>query len=106
MIDLFPLTFPYGMGGPDEIRDTSVSPSAVLRHYSRIALPQMQHPQFLLVLCSMWQRMESFKKCIISCKSSFKSSTLAECLSELTKEQVETAARHIYLMVKKQKMKH
>ena len=83
------------MGGPDEIRATSVSASAVLCHYTHIALPQMQHPQFLLVLCSMWQRMESFKKCIISCKSSFKSSTLAECLSELTKEQVETAARHI-----------
>ena len=43
----------------------------------------------------MWQRMESFRKCIISCKSSFKSSTLTDALSELTQEHVETAARHI-----------
>ena len=43
----------------------------------------------------MWQRIESFKKCIISCKSSFKSSTLADSLSELTQEQVETAAKNI-----------
>ena len=95
LVDLFPLIFPYGMGGPDEIRSTQVSPSSVLCHYPRIALPQMQHPQFLLVLCSMWQRMESFSKCIISCKSSFKSSTLADALSELTQDHVETAARHI-----------
>ena len=95
LIDLFPIVFPYGFGGPDEIRATLVSPTAVLRHYCRIALPQMQNAQFLLVLCSMWQRIESFKKCIISCKSDFKSSTLADSLSELTQEQVETAARHI-----------
>ena len=43
----------------------------------------------------MWQRMESFTKCIINCKSSFKSSTVADCLSTLTQQEVETAARHI-----------
>ena len=42
----------------------------------------------------MWQRMESFTKCIINCKSSFKSSTLADCLSTLSQKEVETAARH------------
>ena len=43
----------------------------------------------------MWQRMELFTKCIINCKSNFKSSTLADCLSILTQKEVETAARHI-----------
>ena len=43
----------------------------------------------------MWQRMESFTKCIINCKSSFKSSTLAEKLSEVTLQEVETAAKHV-----------
>ena len=61
LVDLFPLIFPYGWGGPDERRGTKVGKSAVLKHYSRISLPQMQQSQFLLVLCSMWQRMESFK---------------------------------------------
>ena len=55
----------------------------------------MQQSQFLLVLCSMWQKMESFKKCVINCKSNFKSSTVAECLSTLTQNENGTAARHI-----------
>ena len=55
----------------------------------------MHQPQFLLVLCSMWQRMESFTKCIINCKSSFKLSTVADYLSVLSQKEVETAAKHI-----------
>ena len=55
----------------------------------------MQQPQFLLVLCSMWQQMESFTKCIISYKSNFKSSTLVDELSLLTQAEVERAARHL-----------
>ena len=43
----------------------------------------------------MWQKMESFTKCIINCKSSFKSSTLANKLAKITLGEVETAARHI-----------
>ena len=95
LVDLFPLVFPYGWGSPSERRGTKVGKSAVLRHYCRISLPQMQQSQFLLVLCSMWQRLESFNKCIISCKSSFKSSILADHLSILSGEEVETAMRHI-----------
>ena len=55
----------------------------------------MQQSQFLLVLCSMWQRLESFNKCVINCKSSFKSSTLADHLSLLSGAEVQTAMRHI-----------
>ena len=33
IVDLFPLIFPYGMGGPDEARETLVLPSSVLCHY-------------------------------------------------------------------------
>ena len=43
----------------------------------------------------MRQKMESLTKCIINCKSSFKSSTLADKLAEITLGEVETAARHI-----------
>ena len=95
LIELFPLIFPYGWGGPDAKRSTKVSKSAVLHHYCRIALPQVQHPQFLLVLCTMWQQMESFTKCIISCRSNIKSSTLADELSLLTQSQVTSAAKHL-----------
>ena len=79
----------------DEKRGIKIGKSALLRHYCRIALPQMQQSQFLLVLCSMWQRLESFTKRIISCKSNFKSSTLADELSLLTQGEIERAARHL-----------
>ena len=65
LVKLFPLIFPYGWGGPDERRGNRVGKSSILRHYCRISLPQMQQSQFLLVLCSMWQRLESFNKCMI-----------------------------------------
>ena len=67
LIDLFSLIFPYGWGDPDAKRATKVSKSGVLRYYCLISLSQMQQSQFLLVLCTMWQRMESFTKCMISC---------------------------------------
>ena len=54
LIDLFPLIFPYGWGDPDAKRATKVSKSGVLRHYCLISLPQIQQPQFILVLCTMW----------------------------------------------------
>ena len=41
LTDIFPIGLPYGFGGPDETRATRLSRSAVLRHYSHIALPQI-----------------------------------------------------------------
>ena len=95
LVDLFPLIFPYGWGGLNEKRATKVSRSAMLRHYCKLSLPQMQKPQFLLVICGMWQRLESFRKCIVNCKSRFKSSTVADCLSVLSQKDIENALKHI-----------
>ena len=77
------------------MRHTKVAESEILRHYSCIALPQMQDSKFLLVLCSMYQRISSFQKCIITCKSSINGSPFADALSTFTQQQVETAARHL-----------
>ena len=65
IIDLFPLVFPFGRGGLYEKRATKLSKSAILKHYCKLALPQMQQAEFLLVVCSMWQRMESFKNALL-----------------------------------------
>ena len=93
LIDIFPLIISNGWGSPDAKRATKVSKSGILRHYCQLSLPQMQQPQFLLVLCTIWQRMESFTKCVISCRSNFKSSPLADELSLLTQSQVTRAAK-------------
>ena len=46
-------------------------------------------------MCSMWQKMESFNKGIINCKSSFKDSTLGEKLSEFTLPEIQTTVRDL-----------
>lgn len=78
LIELFPINFPFGWGGPNEIRLTNVSEHEVLCHYSQIALPQMQQSQFLLVVCSMYQRLLSFKKSFVMCRSKMNSITLGD----------------------------
>ena len=57
---LFATKFPFGRGGLNEKRATKVSKSECLRHYIRIALPNFQTADFLLVICSLYQRLESF----------------------------------------------
>ena len=95
LIELFPLNFPYGWGGPDERRLTHVSEQEVLCHYIQIALPQMQQSQFLLVVCSMYQRLLSFRKSFVMCKSNLDNSTLGEHLASLTEKQIEIATNHV-----------
>ena len=53
LIEMFPLNFPFGWGGPNKERLTNVLQQEILRHYSQIALPQMLQSQFLLVICSI-----------------------------------------------------
>ena len=55
----------------------------------------MQQSQFLLVVCSMWQRMQSFNKCLLSCRSTLNSSNFSDALSQLSVSDVEKAAQHI-----------
>ena len=95
LTELFHLNFPFGWGGPDERRVTRVSEHEVLRHYSRIALPQMQQSQFLLVLCSIYQRLLSFKKSFLICNSKLNTRTLGDQLAMLSQNQVEEAVNHI-----------
>ena len=95
LIELFPINFPFGWGGPDERRATKVSEQEVLRHYSQIALPQMQQAQFLLVLCSMYQRLLSFRQSYVMCRSNLSSSSLGEHIASLSQKQIELATDHV-----------
>ena len=92
---LFATKFPFGRGGLNEKRATKVSKSECLRHYIRIALPNFQAADFLLVICSLYQRLQSFQRCILSCNSLHDPKTLGEKLSQVTGKDIETAAKNI-----------
>ena len=74
---------------------TKVSDHEVFRHYCQIALPEMQQSQFLLVVCSMYQRLLSFRKSFVLCRSKMNATTLGDHLAVLSHKQVETAANHV-----------
>ena len=55
----------------------------------------MQQSQFLLVVCSMYQRLLSFRKSYVLCRSKMNATTLGDHLAVLSHKQVETAANHV-----------
>ena len=66
-----------------------------LRHYTRIALPQFQRADFILVLYALFQRVQSFQNSVITCKSKLDSSTLGDQLSTITKEQLNSVTKEV-----------
>ena len=92
--DMFPVQFPFGLGGLHK-RPTKISPTEALRHYARIALPQFQRADFILVLYAMFQRAQSFQNSVITCRSKLDSSTLGDQLSTITKEQLNSVTEQV-----------
>ena len=94
--DIFPIQFPFGLGSlnhNNQKRPTSVSKADILKHYSHLSLPQFQKADFLLVTCAMYQRLQTFKNCIISCKSNLNGETLSDELSKLSEKDMIEATR-------------
>ena len=92
MEELFATKFPFGCGGLHETRHTKVSDVACLKHYSRIALPNFQSSDLLLVTCSLYQRLKAFQRCCITCKSPLDGVTIGEKLSQVTLSDIEEAS--------------
>ena len=92
--DVFPIQFPFGLGGPhpDHKRKVPVSEEACLRHYMRLSLSQFMKPDFILVCYHLYVRAASYTTGLIKCKSDYKGRSLAEKISELSIADVERAA--------------
>ena len=92
--DVFPIQFPFGLGGPKPNcpRKVPVSEEACLRHYMRLSLKQFMRPDFILVCYHLMCRSESYTTGLIKCKSDFKGESLASRISKLTVEDIESAA--------------
>ena len=95
--NVFPIQFPFGLGGPKQKRPTRISQQACLQHYAHLSLPQFMRGDFLLVVLHMMNRMRSFQSGLITCRSLGLNGhqSFAESISTLTDEQIKAAAENI-----------
>ena len=91
--DVFPIQFPFGLGGPNPncSRKVPVSEEACMRHYMRLSLKQFMRPDFILVCYHLLCRCESYTTGLIKCKSDYRGEPLAEKISKLTANDIECA---------------
>jgi len=54
MHSMFPIQFPFGLGGLEMKRPTKISEEECLRHYMNLSLPQFHRQDFILVLLGMY----------------------------------------------------
>ena len=87
---VFPLTFPFGVGGLEENRRTHVSVEECLKHYLNISLPMFQHSDIILLISHMYFRKKSFQSAYLKCKSrsSLNGCTTGEHLSKISESEI------------------
>lgn len=98
--DAFPIQFPFGLGSPHHSggkRRVPVSFEECLKHYMRLSLNQFMRPDFILVCYQMLCRHTSYKTGIIKCKTQHKGKSLAEKISQITVDDIKTAASQLSL---------
>ena len=97
--DVFPVVFPFGIGGVQGPRENAVSPLECFKHYMRLSLPQTKRPDFILAVCSMYHSIKSFNTGFIICKSLLRGQTLAEQVSKLTADDITNAAKNVNMKI-------
>jgi hypothetical protein len=92
--NMFPLVFPYGIGGFEmkKGRRNKLSIESLIDHYFHLSLPQFHRPDFILVLFSMLMRRRAFSSGVIKCKTKERGETLGTLFSKLTPDAVALAA--------------
>ena len=90
---IFPIQYPFGIGGPKMKRPTQISEIECLKHYLPLSLPQFMRGDFILVILHVFNRMKSFQSGVITCRATkIDGKLFAEMESTLTKEQIRKAA--------------
>ena len=91
---IFPIQFPFGIGGPKMRRPTQISELVCLQHYFRLSLPQFMRGDFILVVLHMYNRIMSYRSGLITCRSTrLNDQCFAEQISTLTEDQIKEAAK-------------
>ena len=92
--NIFPLQFPFGIGGFSDKRPNQVSKIELMKHYLKLSLPQFQRHDFILVIMGMYQREKTFQCAIMSCKATSSLTgcdSFAEEVSLITQKDIESA---------------
>ena len=95
LIDMFPVQFPFGRGGPREKRAVKMSAEYCYKHYAALSLPQMMRADFLLIICSMYQTAKCYTNAIITCRSTLNKSTVGNEVSKLTHHDLQIACNNL-----------
>ena len=89
---VFPLQFPFGIGGPKMKRRNNISELECLKHYMRLSLKQFMRGDFILVIIHMYNRIMSYRSGIITCRSKMiGDQSFAEAISTLNEDQIKLA---------------
>ena len=91
--DMFPIQFPFGEGGTNVKRRNPVSVKECLRHYFCLKLDQMHRPDFVLVVTSMYNRIQAFDTGFVMCKMNLNGRSWGEDMSCLTAKEITVAAK-------------
>ena len=71
----------------------NVSELECLKHCAELLLSQFMRADFILIICAMYQCLESFTNCIITCRSSLDSTSLGNAMSTLTLDDLKAATK-------------
>ena len=90
---IFPIQFPFNIGGPKMKQPTQISKIQCLKHYLRLSLPQFMRGDFILVVLHMFNQIKLFQSGVITCRATkIDGKPFAKMVSTLTKEQIRKAA--------------
>ena len=98
--DIFPLAFPFGIGGlkmpKDRKRPTSISEIECLKHYLRLSLPSFMRGDMILVISHMFNRLKSYQSGVIKCRSTkIYGKPFGDAISTITEEEIKVAANNL-----------
>lgn len=82
--DVLPFAFPFGIGGPGGPRRTRISKEACLQRYFRLSMKQFMRGDTILVLGHMYNRLLTYNKGIMICRSNLDGVTLGETLAKFS----------------------
>jgi hypothetical protein len=89
---VFPITFPFGVGGPDAERENNVSYVNCLEHYRNLCLPNMHRDDIILISHHLKNRIISYNYAMIKCNTKISADvSLAQQFSNITVDQLTQA---------------
>ncbi len=85
---IFPIKFPFGVGTSTCARINKVSNEECLKNYLKLSLPRFSHPDFILVISHVLNRIYLFRCASLRCRANMGDEKLAEKVASLTEDHI------------------